>query len=236
MASGGGRRRPARAPGNGAPAGRGSADPAGPERGATKKERREEARTVREQRKRAAARRRTLRRAGGAAGALVAVVVVAFLVFKVGAASAERFSGDFQAGGTIRQLSLPSLTGAGQVSYARLRDRPMVLNFFASWCPNCRHEMPAFESVYRQIRGRVVFLGVATQDTSSLALAFARRMGVTYPTTIDAQGVFFNATGSSGLPTTLFVLPGGKVAYVQVGALDRQTLVQEIRQYLGVQA
>ncbi|MFI4971061.1 MAG: TlpA family protein disulfide reductase [Hyphomicrobiales bacterium] len=121
------------------------------------------------------------------------------------------------------------------VSLAKLRGRPLVLNFWASWCAPCREEMPALEGVARQLRGMVEFVGLDTQDQSDAALAFARAMRVTYPLAIATAQVW-SAYGVFGLPTTFFISPDGHLVGKQVGALTRGRLRTLIHQLFGVSA
>jgi cytochrome c biogenesis protein CcmG, thiol:disulfide interchange protein DsbE len=146
------------------------------------------------------------------------------------------FAGDLRRGGHLKALSLPALEGGERIQYARFRDRPLVLNFFASWCPSCIVEMPAFERLHGELRDEVRFLGVAQSDARSASIELVQRTGITYPTGIDPSGRFFNAWGTFGMPTTVFIRPGGHVAYVYAGGLDEATLRRLIERYLGVRA
>ena len=70
-----------------------------------------------------------------------------------------------------------------------LKGKIVVLNFWGSWCPPCRKEMPEFEGLWRDYRDQgVVFLGVAVSDGEKDAIAFADEMGVTYPLGLDTTG------------------------------------------------
>ncbi len=146
----------------------------------------------------------------------------------------EIFTGEFRTGGTVQSLSLPALGNGGSIDYGRFRNEPLVLNFFASWCPFCIHEMPAFQKVSASLNASVAFLGVAQRDEPSASLDLVRKTGVTYPAAIDEAGRFFDAVGTGGMPTTLFIRPGGRIAFVQVGPLDEGTLRLYIQRYLGV--
>nr|MBA2599532.1 TlpA family protein disulfide reductase [Actinomycetota bacterium] len=143
------------------------------------------------------------------------------------------YAGDFRAGGTLESLQLPVLVGTGSVDYEDFADRPLVINFFASWCPSCISEMPAFEQVHRQLGDRVGFLGVSQSDPRDASIELARRAGITYPTGFDAVGSFFHATGALGMPTTIFVRAGGKIADVWVGPLDAGSLQMLIEEHFG---
>ena len=82
----------------------------------------------------------------------------------------------------------------------------VLLNFWASWCPPCRQEMPAFERVWQEYRDRgVVFIGIAVSDTEEEARGFADEVGVTYPLALDPGGRWAAKYGAFSLPTTVLV-------------------------------
>jgi cytochrome c biogenesis protein CcmG/thiol:disulfide interchange protein DsbE len=168
----------------------------------------------------------------GTAAAIVVGLGLILLVVRSGSGGVA-FAGDIRTGGTLQSLRLPALEGGGTLSYDRFRSKPLVLNFFASWCPNCIAEMPGFQQVHQRLGSKVAFLGVSQSDTKSGSIDLARQTGVRYPLAIDANGEFYRATGSTGMPTTLFIAPGGRITYIQVGAFDPGSLQQAIRQYLG---
>jgi len=145
-------------------------------------------------------------------------------------------AGDLRPGGRLQSFSLPSLQGSGMVTYDSLRDKPVVLNFFATWCPFCVGEMPGFEQVHQALGPKVTFLGVAQSDTSPQASRdLARRTGVSYLTAVDAQGSLFRAFGGLSMPVTVFIKPGGQIAEIHSGALDPPTLQALIVQHFGQQ-
>ena len=206
-----------------------------PERDLDKRARRAAAKAVRERELRRRATTKRVRSVAAATVVGIAVVALGFSLFRAGSAGVS-FSGDLRAGGTLEALSLPRLEGDGSITYADLSDRPVVLNFFASWCPNCIAEMPDFERVNQRLGDRVAFLGVSQSDPPSASLDLAHQTGITYPTAIDQAGTFFRAVGGLGMPTTVFIRPGGEIAEVWVGQLDATTLQQLIEQHFGVSA
>src|SRR5579862_4297946 len=79
-------------------------------------------------------------------------------------------------------VSLPELGHPGRtLSLADFRGKPLVVNFWASWCYPCQTEMPVLEAAYRSGHGAVQFLGVDADDTRSSARAFLAKVHVTYP-------------------------------------------------------
>ncbi len=152
-----------------------------------------------------------------------------------GAGSGVSHAGDLRVGGLLRSFSLPALETDGTVTYEGFRDRPLVLNFFASWCPYCIAEMPGFEQVHRELGSRVAFLGVSQMDRRDLSRDLVRRTGVTYPTAVDAQGDLFRAFGGFSMPVTVFIAPGGRGMDVHTGQIDPPDLLRFIASYFGDQ-
>jgi len=117
--------------------------------------------------------------------------------------------------------------------------KPMVINFWASWCGACIQEMPELQKVYAAAAGAVQFLGldllgVDGEDRSG-AVAFARQRAVAYPLAYDDGGLLYGRISLRVLPpTTAFVRTDGTLAGVHVGQLDAPELRQLISQYLGI--
>jgi len=117
-------------------------------------------------------------------------------------------------------------TGTGQVGLRQFAGRPVVLNFWASWCVPCRKEMPALGHEARAETGRVVFVGVDTNDSRSPALALAHQTGVGYPLAFDPTANVARIYGVFGLPTTVFISPRGRIVGRNIGALTTARLSQ----------
>ena len=106
-----------------------------------------------------------------------------------------------------------TLFGGETLRLSDLEDQVVVLNFWASWCPPCRWEMPSFEKTYQEYKEQgVMFVGVAISDFESAALKFAGLTGVTYPIGLDITGEISRAYRVLSLPTTLFIDHEGNVA------------------------
>ena len=131
-------------------------------------------------------------------------------------------------------IDLPRLNGEGNVSLASFRGRPVVVNFFASWCVPCRQEMPAFQAVSTQLKDRVAFIGVNHQDDRGGALKLLSDTGVQYPTGYDPDGHVAATYGLFGMPSTLFVGADGKLLETHTGELSRAELEQTIARLFGV--
>jgi cytochrome c biogenesis protein CcmG/thiol:disulfide interchange protein DsbE len=120
-------------------------------------------------------------------------------------------------------FTLPLLDGAS-FDLAAAHGKPVVVNFWASWCIPCEEEAAVLEHVSRAYKDRVVFVGVNVQDTEPLARDFLRRFGVTYPNGRDATGAIAVDYGMSGVPETYFVDREGRLARKWQGPLDEPRL------------
>jgi len=97
--------------------------------------------------------------------------------------------------------------------------RPVLLNFWASWCVPCRREMPVLDAASRRFPG-VYFLGVAVEDDPVAALAFIREVAVSYPLAIDEKDVMLAMYPILGLPTTFLISPRGEIVSQLTGELS----------------
>lgn len=113
-------------------------------------------------------------------------------------------------------------------------DRPLVVNFFASWCPPCVAEMrDALGPVHQEIGDEVAFLGVAMQDTRAEALGVVDETGVTYDLADDPDGELFAELGLGGMPATVYVDADGDIVDRHIGSLTRSQLEGQIEESLS---
>lgn len=111
---------------------------------------------------------------------------------------------------------------------ARLSDykgRPVIMNFWATWCPPCREEMPGFVNVYNRYKAdNVLVIGVNAQETAAEAADFARSYQMTFPVALDGRGELMQLYNVRGLPTTVFIDKEGRIAGMWSGLLPEAEL------------
>jgi thiol-disulfide isomerase/thioredoxin len=115
-----------------------------------------------------------------------------------------------------------------------LGSKPVVLNFYASWCGPCVTEMPTFERVHREVGDRVTFIGIAYQDSDEAARATVERTGVTYATFGDSGQDAVSYFGGISMPTSVFIDADGKVVDVHSRALDEDALRSALEDRFGI--
>ncbi len=122
----------------------------------------------------------------------------------------------------------PPVFGADELAafVAGTGDRPVVVNFWASWCPPCRAEAPALARSARALGDEVAFLGVNVDDTARGARDFVERYDLPFPTVRD--GGLRQVLGMRGLPTTVVLRSDGTVAARIVGGLDAGSLASAV--------
>lgn len=112
---------------------------------------------------------------------------------------------ELAAGSPAPDFELASLDG-GVLSNEDLRGRPVVLNFWASWCVSCRDEMPALERAWRKYRDDgLIVVGVNIRDAESAAARFVDEFKVTYLIVRDEQLQLARKLGVTGVPETYFI-------------------------------
>lgn len=118
-----------------------------------------------------------------------------------------------------------------EMSLAELQGRPIVINFWASWCLECYDEAPMLEQAWRDHAGDIVFLGVAYVDTEPASLAYLKRFDITYPNGPDLGSRISDAYRVRGVPETFFIAPDGNVKMVKIGPLANRA---ELDSYLAL--
>lgn len=127
-------------------------------------------------------------------------------------------------------FNLPILDGNGEMlDLATLRGKPVVLNFWATWCDTCGYEHPALSRLARAYTGRVQFVGVAYLDTEdNLRKWLKSHGGAHFPTVIDVGTSAAVAFGVGRLPETYLVDQAGIVRHKVFGAIDPADLVKRL--------
>jgi cytochrome c biogenesis protein CcmG/thiol:disulfide interchange protein DsbE len=140
------------------------------------------------------------------ASGLVALCVAASLVAVGVVASGSAGSAGTAPAPAAPSFSLAVLGHSGQkVALSDYAGRPLIVNFFASWCEPCQQETPLLARFYRTEHGKVAIVGLDENDVLGSAMSFTRKEGVGYPVGFDPEVIAASAYGVAGLPQTFFL-------------------------------
>jgi cytochrome c biogenesis protein CcmG, thiol:disulfide interchange protein DsbE len=113
------------------------------------------------------------------------------------------------------------------LALTNFKGKPVVLNFWASWCDPCKEEAPLLESSWKQMQAQgkdIVFLGIEFQDSSNDGIRFLQLYSITYPAARDADGSVSIKYGLTSLPQTIFINRDGTVISREARELTAQVL------------
>jgi cytochrome c biogenesis protein CcmG, thiol:disulfide interchange protein DsbE len=168
---------------------------------------------------------------------IVAVFIVALVAITVTAGSGSGASGGSGSGGSATAKPQTaagftvSLLGSStkKISLSQYAGKPVILNFWASWCAPCQQETPLLAQWYKQQDGHVNLIGLDENDTTASAQKFAQSKGVTYPIGFDPQIQVANAYSVSELPQTFFLNAKHQIVLHHDGALTTAVLAKGLR-------
>lgn len=140
-------------------------------------------------------------------------------------------SGFVRVGDTAPAFQTVDLAGTA-TSLQEYRGRVVVLNFWATWCPPCRVEMPELDAYQAEMGDRVTILGIDMGEPPGAILPFVHQYGLRFPILLDETGTIAASYGITGLPTSLIVDRSGIVRERVTGAMTRDTLARRVERLL----
>ena len=164
-------------------------------------------------------------------GLVLALGVIGFLLMQGNAKNG------FSASSTEAKEPAPNfelaLLDGKSFQFSEHKGKPVLINFFASWCLPCRDEMPVLEKIVRNYQPKgVVFLGIAVDDTEEKMKEFIKRYDVTFPVGLDKTAEIQKSFGLYGIPTTYFIDRNGIVNYFHSGVVTEELLQHELDKLL----
>ncbi|MBE3558032.1 MAG: TlpA family protein disulfide reductase [Ktedonobacteraceae bacterium] len=132
-------------------------------------------------------------------------------------------------------FTLPQLNNSGQnLRLADFKGKPVILNFWASWCDPCKEEAPLLQKAWLDLQKQdVVLIGIDGQEPASKGMQFLQKYGITYPNVQDtARGTTAVDYGVTGLPETVFINRNGVVVAKWIAPLSEQALQYEVAKIL----
>ncbi len=140
------------------------------------------------------------------------------------AETAQPRGGDARAGKAAPDFTLKTVDGQ-TLRLSDLRGKAVVINFWATWCPPCRQEMPDIEKAYQKYKERgVVFLGIDMKEDRATVQDYVQKNGYHWTFLLDPEGQAAGAYLVSAIPSTFFVDADGVIRDVQLGAMSADLL------------
>jgi cytochrome c biogenesis protein CcmG/thiol:disulfide interchange protein DsbE len=143
-------------------------------------------------------------------------------------------AGAAEVGSPAPDFSLPALDGDGEVRLADFRGRPVIVNFWASWCNPCRQEFPLLQQALRDHRSdRLAVIGVTYRDIPDDSRDFVSQMRATWPQAVDDDRAVAKAFGVRSIPVTFFVRADGTIAARVFGFTSEAALADPLAKLLA---
>jgi cytochrome c biogenesis protein CcmG/thiol:disulfide interchange protein DsbE len=170
--------------------------------------------------------------------ALVGVVVLLVVILAVALAPKGKPAGGVlpidPKGYAVPAVTLPRLDGQGDLSLADLKGKPVVVNFWASWCTTCKAEADALVAAEKKWRDKgVVFIGIDSVDKNDAAKAYEQQYGVEYDSVVDPSGKTAAQWYVTAYPESFFIAPDGRIVSAVRNGVDAATLDEHIAQIVG---
>ncbi|MBR6676296.1 MAG: TlpA family protein disulfide reductase [Clostridia bacterium] len=180
---------------------------------------------------------------------MIALLLALVLCFSLASCAADRGQGSGTENDSMdsstqdadnEEIYAPDITvytlDGEAVKLSDLRSKPVVLNFWATWCPPCKAELPHFEKLSVEYRGEVEFMMVnltdGTRDTEELVRSFIESEGYTFPVYCDTEMQAYYLYGVNSIPVTFFIDARGRIQNAYTGAMSEEQLrgyIEEMR-------
>ena len=146
---------------------------------------------------------------------------------------------EFKPGMPIKEgVQAPDFTGelidGTSITLSELQGKPVIINFWATWCGPCVKEMPAFERLKDDFGYKIGIIAVNCGDDAGTVKDFVEENGYTFPVVLDEEYSISMLYPTNSIPYTVVVDAEGKVTHISTGALDADTMYERYKEALGV--
>ena len=146
---------------------------------------------------------------------------------------------EFKPGMPIKEgVAAPDFTGelmdGTSITLSELQGKPVIINFWATWCGPCVKEMPAFERLKDDFGDKIGIIAVNCGDDAETVKDFVEENGYTFPVVLDEEYSISMLYPTNSIPYTVVLDAEGRVTHISTGALDADTMYERYKEALGV--
>lgn len=146
---------------------------------------------------------------------------------------------EYKPGMPIKEgVAAPDFTGelmdGSSITLSELQGKPVIINFWATWCGPCVKEMPAFERLKEDFGDKIGIIAVNCGDDAETVKDFVEENGYTFPVVLDEEYSISMLYPTNSIPYTVVLDAEGKVTHISTGALDADTMYERYKEALGV--
>lgn len=120
------------------------------------------------------------------------------------------------------------------IKLSQFRGKPVLINFWATWCPPCEAELPLLEQTYQANQNKLVILGVNMREDADTVSARVEKAGLKYPVVLDSNGDVTNRYQVRVFPTSLFVDKNGIIQRITLGPLSGDTIKSALERVYSI--
>src|SRR3989338_6910481 len=163
---------------------------------------------------------------------IIAIIIAAIAFIELSKPKGNAIASDDKSTGitigkTAPDFELETLEGK-KTKLSDYRGKKVILNFWASWCPPCREEMPEFQRIYSENRDKLVVVGVNLQESRENAEAFIEKLSITFPILLDPNSQVKDMYNVFTQPVTYFIDESGKIVDKKFGPLTSEEIDEKI--------
>lgn len=159
----------------------------------------------------------------------IVVVILGWIIWdSVGANQSAQAEWPLSKGALAPDFSLVLFDSGETITLSDLKGQPVILNFFASWCPSCRAEAPDLQRFWQAYADKDIrLLSIAVNDSADGLASFKRSLGLSYPMGLDEGGTIAASYQVSSIPTFVLIDRKGRVAKVILSMVTAESLAAE---------
>ena len=162
-------------------------------------------------------------------------ILLMSLLFGIGLcneSSVTSRSGITRVGNTAPPFNMTLFSGH-EFDLLDINGKPVVVNFWASWCAPCKQEALILQEMWKTYQDKVEFVGGAIQDSETDSINHLREFAITYPNGADTTGSITIDYGVIGIPVTFFITEEGIIKQRWVGAIRKEDMVKRINELIN---